>query len=273
MSVLDYPRIHFNGEFSTNVDTANNDDVGLMVSDPVTVKLKSPPVPTDDAEARAWLQELIPNGGYVNYVKSGWNYFGDHTVEFKQSKVCGITFGPGESDASDVLIGKPVQLLSDAGTPPVMVDVDPTGTFGTQIFTGGFQVGDDTVGLACRSNVVCYTRWVGARNTNFRQMGFTGVAATWQLGLTNEQLEFSGEGQSTILSRLAEAAAAGQGVLVQFCCYLVKPGIGSATLVQEYFQKGIKQQNPAVGYLVGTVGVWNENEWATAPNGRRLTPP
>lgn len=269
MSVLDYPRIHFNGQFSTNVDTANNDDVGWILSNPVTIELMNELIEKNDVEARAWLQELKPDNRHVN---SGWNYFGDHTVQFQQSNVCGVRFGPDESDELDALMGKPVQLLGDAETPPVMVDVDPTGTAGTQIFTGGFQIGDHTLGLACRNNVVCYSRWMGWRNTNFRTMGFTGAAATWQIGLTKEHLIFSGADRSPILEHLAQAADAGLGVLVQFCCYLVKPEINSVTLVQEYFQKGTKQQNPAAGYLVGTVGVWNENEWATAPNGRRLNP-
>jgi hypothetical protein len=42
MSVLSYPRVHFNGRFFTNVCTANNDDAGFLLIDPVHSKLLPP---------------------------------------------------------------------------------------------------------------------------------------------------------------------------------------------------------------------------------------
>ncbi len=271
MSVLDFPRIHFNGTFSTNVDTANNDDVGILISNEASVTLTDHFARMSDPQLRTWLQELKYNSK-KKYVNSGWNYFGDHRVEFPTASVCGVKLHPSDSDNNDALMNSTVKLLGDAGTPPVMVDVDPTGTKLVQIFTGGFQLGDSSLGLAYQDNVVCYSRWISPRNTNIGSMGFTGAAATWQLGLTNKHLEFFGKEGSPVLSQLSEAAAAGQGVLVQFCCYLLKPLITAKDLVENYFKKGIPKENPAVGKVVGTVGVWNENEWATAPNGRRLNP-
>jgi hypothetical protein len=201
------------------------------------------------------------------YVKSGWNYFGDHTTVFNGATVSQVTLDPGLSTASDPLLGQGVSLLSEAGTPPVMVDVDPTGSFGTQIFANGFQIGDQSLGLAAQARSLCFTRWIGVKNLS--NPGFTGAAATWQFAVSNGGVKFYSAAKSPALAALEKAAGAAEGLMIQFCTYLLQPALSAAALVAKFAQ-GIPQPNPAVGYVVGTVGVWNSNEWAKVPNGRRL---
>ena len=265
MSVLDFPRIHFNGQFSTNVCTANNDDVGIMVYNPVTNEIYPPLAGMPDTEARKWLEQLTSNG---QYVRSGWNYYGDHAVIFNGASVSQVTLAPGQSPV-DPLLNQGVTLNSEAGTPPVMVDVDPTGSYGTQIFSNGFQVGGQTLGLLAQARSVCFTRWIGLRNLSPSITGFTAAAATWQFGVPTSAVTFFGADKSPALAALEKQAASAAGLMIQFCTYLLMPALSATELVAKFAQ-GIPQPNPAIGYVVGTIGVWNHSDWATAPNGRRL---
>ena len=263
MSCLSFPRIHFRGVFSTDVDTANNNDI-IDAFDPVSSDLVGDAASLPFDEAVKFLMSPVEPGGSI---RASWNYYGSHATAFEQARVTSTLVAFNDSPASDPLEGLPVQMGSSA----VMVDVDPTGSFGTQIFMGGFSLGDQTLGLRSRNPLTTYSRWLHfGRNPNFG--GFTGAAATWQLAIPNADLAFLGAAKSPALAELQNRAQQGLGVLVQFNTYLVQPVLTQQELYERFFKQGKFRSNPARGFVVGTVGVWEPSDFETAPNGRRLNP-
>ena len=186
MSCLDYPRVHFNGMFSTNVCTANNDDMNSVsnggkiadkyypIVDPVTSTLNPTLAAMTRDEVRAWFTDCAAGGGAPN---AGWNYYGDHVVKFEGGTVSNVQTEPDGTDhPPSALLHSSVTLPGS----PKMVDVDPTGSVDTQIFFGAFKVGSSNLGIEYSNQqdngLVAYTRWIGPRNISVE--GFASAAAT-----------------------------------------------------------------------------------------------
>ena len=146
-----------------------------------------------------------------------------------------------------------------------MVDLNPEGTWGTQIFANRVQVVAGGVTLKGRPTVAS-SRWLGGRNTTVG--GFTGAAATWQSCIPKEDLTISA-GATGALADLFAAAMGHRGICIRYCTYLVDVSIPPADLLAR-FQQGQSPKNPAIGLLVGSIGVWEEGDYASMPNGRLL---
>lgn len=268
MSCLDIPRVHFGGMFFTNVCTSNNDDLQSVaakfrpVVDPVNVTVNSSILAMTNDEARTWFENFTTDGNNLN---GGWNHYGDHLIGFDGASVSEVVLNYGQSGGSgSALVGAEVSLPNN----PKMVDVDPTGSANTQLFLGGFKIGDGNNGLQFNASPGAQTffRWIGLRNLSAG--GFTAAAATWQFAIPKGSgLTFNGSDPA--LLELKKASEAAKGLLVQFCTYYLQPGFNASQL-HAMFKAGQKTQNPARGHMVGTVGVWNEEDLGTFPNGRQL---
>lgn len=275
MSVLAYPRIHFQGEFSTNPATANNDDVMVNI-DPAQATLSASLAAMSNAQAHSWLMEGYEaknplNGNLTWYLKSGWNYYGDMYTQFLNARVCALVGADGNSIASDPLLNQPIQITGCNGSLPVITDVDPRGGVATQIFLGGLTLGDSSMGLAATYDTRCYSRWITFRTCGSYsgEQAFVGFGANWQFAIPSSALSFASSATSTVLSNLQSAIPSCQGILVQFTTYQVQPTLTDEQLIKN-FQNGQLTRNPAIGFLVGTIGLWENGELMTAPGGRRL---
>ena len=264
MSHLSLPRVHFRGEFETNVDTANNDDVADIV-DVARVTIDTQGKSDDDF--RRWLEEYQePTPDQIGGIRAGWNYYGDNGCRFRRVTVTRVELPDGTvaDSAGDPLVGARVRLNR-----AVMVDLDPEGSLGTQIFCDQLQVeGDDGVfweGPTTRF----YSRWISFRR-NLRVGGFTGASAVWQAALRGDELSF-GAASSPALRALRAASEAGEGLAVRFCTYLLAPGIEARDLA-ERFKNGQNVANPAHGLVVGTIGPLHRGEPSSVVLGRPMHP-
>lgn len=283
MSVLAYPRIHFKGKCSINPATGNNNDVQINLDD-VNVALSAQFQNLSDEEARGWMMEGVqaihPTNKKLHwYLKSGWNYYGDMSFQFSDAAVTAVTLKNGRTNTSDPIVGKPVHLLGSAetvhefGRPlPVLCDVDPQGSALTQLFLGQFLVGESPLRLVATRNTRAFSRWVLWRNTAIYEgeQNFPACGATWQFAMPHTAIEFDGATASPALAELQHAGSA-RGIVVQFCLYFPIPEFTDEQLMVDFRLKQF-HANPVKSFLLGTIGVWEDNELETAPAGRLLLP-
>lgn len=272
MSVLAYPRIHFNGGFHTSPTTSNNDYESIAI-DEANVSLKEPLASMTDQQARQWLMSTFraPGNGQL-WMRCGWNYYGDYDTNLDNAAVTTVTATDGSSPSGDPLLGAAVILVGEAGSPPVIVDCDPTGIVTTQIFVGGFSVGTSTVGLQARSTTRCYSRWRNNLRNVSTQPG-SAAGAIFQFAIPKAGITLNGAATSGILTQIQQALDLGAlGLLFQFTVYQVEPTMTEEALAAQ-FAKGNFVKNPAVGLAVGTIGPWETGDLESEVNGRRLNPP
>jgi hypothetical protein len=75
---------------------------------------------------------------------------------------------------------------------------------------------------------------------------------------------------SPALQSFLDAARAAAGIVVRFRIWEVEPQITDVNL-QAAFAQGQALANPALGYLVGTIGIWENGEPRSETAGRKLT--
>lgn len=292
MSFLMRPRAHFKGVFTANVPTANNDKVSMTL-DEASVKAWNPQNLTDE-EYRLWMMQTrnVQNPASV-WLNSYFNYFGDSGMTFTSAGTSGSTNTTAMTSSilpdgtilmpeqDKFLLGK-VSLLGDMffdrpGTAR-MVDLDPIGIYGTQIFSGQFQVvfntSDGPLIMLTAENPTCaylYDLYFD-RNINPGQMGPQMGAGVWQMALPLDGLTFnSGGNQSPTLSALQQGAQAGLGLVVRYVTYYTLEGMTEQALAEKFKASGYKQPvtNPASGLIIGTIGVWsNDDPLFSVPAGR-----
>jgi hypothetical protein len=279
MTVLAYPRIHFKGRCLLNPATGNNDDVTVNL-DTVNVRLFPSLATMSDAEARAWLMEGVQAISVINnqphtYLRCGWNYFGDMSVEFAGATVVSVVGADGRWNCCDPVVGGPVRLLGgEPGGKAVFCDLDPVGTIFAQIFTGGLQVGDASVGLLGRHDARAHSYWVIFRNASTYpgEQNFVGAGATWQFAIPRDCVKLACPSGGSVLDDFVQAFETNPGLVVQFCVYLPEPHISDDDLIA-LFRRGCFVSNPAEAYVVGTIGLWEPGDLETVPGGRLLLPP
>ncbi|GAG75053.1 unnamed protein product, partial [marine sediment metagenome] len=172
-------------------------------------------------------------------------YLQDASCSFKDATVTGIEL-PGQdlitNVAGDPLIGATVNLNR-----AVMVDVDPEGILGTQIFCDQFKI-DGEGDLLCEGPPSrFYSRWLNFRR-NLGARGFTGASAVWQAAISLDELNFV-ETDSAAMAALKVAAESQGGLAIRFCIYLLSPVFSQTELAQN-FANGEQTQNPAVGRVL-----------------------
>ncbi|MEO8126920.1 MAG: hypothetical protein ABJF23_04270 [Bryobacteraceae bacterium] len=287
MSVLSRPRIHFSGFTDWSPSTANN-----------------APNTYDEGGVEPFLQKGVTYNSYLDWLKKrnpqmlqpngSWNVYGDHGTRFAESKVFKAELGTG-SAAGDPLIGSGVDLLglnySDGAAPARLVMTDPfTGGEATsQIFYQWLVVGnlsgpqDQWIGCKAAAATRMFSRWP----YQTRNLGITFkegmVGCIWQAASLNKDTQWFGLDKSPALAALKAAAESesNQGILMRFAsyrtlyyqaCFHKGKRIENGLELVAAYHDGFTGDNPARSTMLGTVGVWEAGELASAPAGRLLVP-
>ena len=292
MSYLMRPRAHFKGVFTANVPTANNDKVSMALDEP-NVQPWNPQNLTD-AAFRAWMmqtRDITPPGGTsTTWLNSYFNYFGDCAMTFNSRDGSGTTtrsamtsgivpdgtiYQPGQ----DPFLSGYVELLGhpffDKRSNALMVDLDPVGIYGTQIFSGQFRVvaggGATPAVLLSGENPTraCLYDLYFDRNINPSELGPQMGAGVWQMAIATKDLTFGADvSNSPTLSALQAAAQAGLGLVVRYVTYFTLSGISEEELGNK-FKESNYAANAASGRIVGTIGAWSSDDpLLSAPTGR-----
>jgi len=301
MSILAFPRINFSGELSTNPCTCNNDDVepAFVQRDSDTFGANVSGLGDDqifDYARQPVTMSYDPGGTKRTYIRSGWNLYGDYTTTFENTKVTSIVATPGypvTSPLMDPLIGVPVSLLGSVSSDParrgdaMLCDLDPTGLVTTQLWIGGLEFGPATYANKAgetssfqpqfNADTRGFQNWLNfmstvSQNPYGGEQNFVGIGTVMQFAIPNSGLPTSLEFPSPGLELLLMAARGAAGIVVRFRLFEIEPQIIADNL-KTVFAQGQAQANPAVGYLIGTIGVWETGEPQSETAGRKLIAP
>lgn len=190
---------------------------------------------------------------------------------------------------------------------PKMVDVNPDSFWCTQVILNHFIIGDPSTpdGPSLSADVppglVMDSRWIYfKRNLNVTgTVQIAGVGgATFQISVPAANFGVNPQG-STLLGKLNDLKSAGQGLMIRLTTYTTiyfsseqileaapdlascQPLTGNDKLQCQYekltalwhqqLEAGHQpSQNPAIGTVVGSIGPYDNDELATAPQGRYL---
>jgi len=306
MSYITPPRLSFSGQSYANASTANNNDIASVYDiDTMTLNPQmalmsggqsvQPPPPGgntfnwggsgDNPALRTWLMGLMAAPGVDNVGQAQmahWNYYGDHNTAFKNASVTNAVLTTGAAGAADPIRNTKVELLGDVfygkRRGAVLVDVDPYALVTSQIFSGQFKLtynagGNPEIALLVADDpTVAYSYFINPfKNLNPSCTGFEPVSAIFQFSLPLEsiQLYAGGDFASPAFAELSRMAKAAGGLMVRFCLYDAIFQISASNLYAD-FAKGDYVCNPYEGRVLGTIGVWDPGELASAPPGRKL---
>jgi len=287
MSILSLPRIHFRGFTDWSPCTGNNYSVTYLEA-PVEPALQG----MTFSEFRRWIRERSPTMLQPN---GSWNLYGDNSAQFAEARISGAQLASGNGAASDPLLGQGVDLqglvYTDGPAPARLVMTDPyTGGEATsQIFYEWIAVGtvdgppEQRIGFKAGAACRMFAHWP----YQTRNLGISfkegGVGCIWQAAARNQDIQWYGVDRSPALAALKAAAASGsnQGILMRFASYRTlyfqtatfegQPITNGLDLVAAY-QKGFTGANPARSAMLGTFGIWEAGEIASAPMQRLLAP-
>lgn len=310
MSVLAFPRLHFNGTMQWNVDTTNNNDY-VPVYDAADAALDwaylatmEPPItPSNFQEAfRPWVikptsdacppsQPGQPNQDNCNddptcHMASRWNYFGNQGCSFVQyqNHVTVTTGGalsydePAASD--DPILNQPVTISGR------LVDINPISPFCSQIYFNSINAGNSQTFIGGPQYQRMYSRsFLAPRNIASDLIIAGAVGTIFQTTIPTASVTSGNGGNSPLLTALLQAiqAQGAAGLMIRMSAYntlYYQNGIFNGTTQQprtcdeltQMYQNGEVFTNPAYSRIVGVIGVWNEGELSTAPGGRMLVP-
>jgi hypothetical protein len=300
MSILTFPRINFRGVFRTNPCTSNNDDVMPSVVERDSDTLGATLTGMTDAQVMTYLREQVamsnaPGGACTNFIRAGWNLYGDHSTAFDSAVVTSIVYGASSSQritspTDDPLINQPVLLLGSVSNDPqrrgsaILCDLDPTGLVTTQLWNGGLQIGSGGPDGTDPSQIVAqfnhdtraFQNWLNFFSTIAPsaqpyggEQNFVGIGCVMQFAIPASAIPASVSFNSPGLQKLLSIARGTEGLVVRFRCFEVQPGITDENLYAA-FQQGQALENPALGYLIGTIGLWQDGEPETETAGRKL---
>jgi hypothetical protein len=284
MSYLSRPRIaFFADDAAVSPSTANN--VYIVNSlDYDCAELRNPPAiegaalpKMSDAAYREWMTTLITYSDPLDQIPDptqpdwqpampgSWNYWGDHLVTFGSAKTTSAWLEDAPA-TDDPLVGAAVAFNGR------MADLNPADTFCTQLVGAGFSViGPDADGAPAELlrgiPTTAFTRWFNL----FRLYG----GGSFQAVIPNASLAFIDAARapdSPGLRALRAGAAEGGGLLLRWCFYGMQPEL---TMLEMYdrFERGEQAQNPKIGRVVGSIGVWNGRDLTSVPVGRILRRP
>ncbi|MFT4928116.1 MAG: hypothetical protein ACI8WB_004233 [Phenylobacterium sp.] len=319
MSVLNFPRIYFNGEMEWNPPTGNNNDV-LPLYDAVNVELNwdflaalDPSITPDNvrttlhpwmltnvgiADVPDYVAQVPNNAGSFPIMPAEWDLFGDNScgsVDYKQTRstVIGGQISAEDYIDDDPLLNLPFQILGNPfggtqDTPGRFVDVSPWQNTFTALYFDQLRFGDEQTGVVLKRQYRMLDRML---NFNWGAIGgLTTVTTTWQTCFTSDNIEWY-EGDSALLKALRakmDSDPTVKGLMVRFSTYLTfydKNGIfndyppidahNDPVTLATMYEAGLENSskiffNPAYSCVAGTLGLWGEDEFPTAPGGRRL---
>ncbi|NBA97644.1 hypothetical protein [Pseudomonas sp. R5(2019)] len=232
-----------------------------------------------------------------------WNLFGDNacgTVSYNQTQsvIIGGELPNGGYVDQDALINQSFQLLGNpfggnGPSPARFVDVSPWQNTFTALYFDKLVLGNHQCGLTLNRHHRMLDRFL---NFNWANLGgLSYVTTTWQTCFPKENLAWV-VGNSALLQNLQAQMEQqkAKGLMFRFSTYLTcydKNGIfnnyppidthtsspEALAKVQAMYRQGLDNVgdiffNPAYSRTVGTLGLWFDDEFPTAPAGRRLVP-
>ncbi len=259
-------------------------------------------------EAPDYVTGIPPNalsqpGADPILIPGEWDLFGDNgcgTVNYQQTStvISGGELPGGGYVSQDPLINQAYNLYgnpfgSNTPTPARFVDISPWQNTFTALYFDRLVLGNEQCGLTATRQYRMLDRFL---NFNWASLGgLFYVTTTWQTCFPKENLAWT-LGGSTLLKNLQEQIdqQGAKGLMLRFSSYLTcydKNGIfndypqidthsstpTAMAQVQEMYQQALDNVgdiffNPAYSRTAGTVGLWFDNEYPTAPAGRRLFP-
>lgn len=308
MSIFDFPRIHFWGTQLCNPGTANNDSLGpgtelAYTSDTEQVQPAAnfQTRGMSDAQYMAWLQSCEDVPGIGRVLNAQWNYYGDMSFRFLDVRVNAVELDSRtrytEKD-QDALVGASLNLDR-----ALLCDNNPEGFDTTQVFAESLQLyapealeGPGTW-LSREPSRACTIRGLSwDRNVSFHASvpntsgGAGGAAATFQSVVEVRPEDFvvladqptaddqihhkllRRPGASPALDALAGLFSSRRppsGLVYRWALYLTYPKISDPDLAAD-FRKGVLTENPAYGWILGTLAPWYGELPESATMGRFL---
>lgn len=281
MSYLNSPRINFWGGFQANVNTVNNENYEKATGGPLINVIHTTVTGTERDEdiINALKQPAKGPSGASYYTLGGWNYYGDHSATFIETKVSSSGY-PGRVTTETPLSGLPVYLLGSPdpkrpGLPvgsPVMVDLDPTSSVTTQLYIGGLQIGpSDKPALLIYGNAKCDSQFLGLRMQPQKEPVDTpssyAANGTFQVTFPIDAV-VSYDPSIPILNALMNTPGI-RGIVMRFSVFECMPYMSSPELQADY-KDNHNSRNPSSGHVIGTIGAAFEGEPDTIPPGRWL---
>jgi hypothetical protein len=275
VSYLSPPRICFISKNATaNAATANNNDV-VVALDAANVKLMMDG--KSQEEFRKWLIEPVTlvssDEDFPHSMKTErafWNYYGDNALSFGDARINGICKKDGTwltaDPPADPLFGARVSI--DAR----MVDLDPTSTFTTQIFSSLFRItvqnerGRNVDLLRGLDPSPAYLRWLNMK----RPYG----AAVFQCVIERDQLTTLADGYSPALDEFMTAIQEADGITLRYCLYAF--AFNPPATAEERAKRsprGAHSGTPRTGRVLGSITAWHRDEMKSVPMGRLLYSP
>ena len=256
MSYLNGPRINFWGGGSTNVDTANNTEYSPTIVNLIDAMISSD---KSDEEIIEYLRQPDTSQKKNYYTIGGWNYYGDHQVNFMDAKVSS-SGQPGAVSTSGDLVGQPVYLLGSVSPEsgdgpyggPVMVDLDPSSSQTTRIYVGGLQIGNQNPVLLVRYDTLCHSHFLGLRydrNTThppYLTPGSAYANGTFQVAFPKEAITY--DNSINILKDIIEDPQA-KGIVLRFSMFEFMPGMSTDQL-QANYKANRNDANPSLGRIL-----------------------
>jgi hypothetical protein len=260
---------------------------------------------------RPWAIELQPDDGEEPNSPNGarvpaeWNMFGTHNVSFVQygdfkTLITGGALGYGQPVTADSLIGAQV-AIGGSGSPAKLVDTNPASFWSSQIYFGQLAFGSGSAAIVGPRNFRMHSRWLDLNRIYTSDQSLTQPAASvgccFQTCVPYGQVTWPTEGNSALAAKLKSAASQSPalGIMVRFTAYVnvyFQNGIFNGTKIRPSTYKDLAGvladawkawnasggkdtslffSNPCYSNVVGTLGVWNEGEVASAPVGRYLS--
>jgi hypothetical protein len=308
MSIFDFPRIHFWGTQLCNPGTANNDSLGPGTELAYTSNTEEVQPAANyetrgmsDAQYMAWLQTCENVPGIGRALNAQWNYYGDMSFRFLDVRVNAVELDSRTrctDAAQDKLVGAALDIDR-----ALLCDNNPEGFDTTQVFAEALQIRAPEAlvapgtWLSREPSRACTIRGLSwDRNVSFHadipntSGGAGGAAATFQsvielrpedftvltdVPMADEQIHHKllrQPGASPALDALAALFSSSRppkGVVVRWTLYLTYPKISDPDLEAD-FRKGILTENPAYGWILGTLAPWYGEMPESATMGRFL---
>ena len=261
--------------------------------------------PLPPAQVPAYVMQVPGNAANLAAptIPGEWNLFGDNacgTVSYNQTQsvITGGELPEGGYVSQDPLINQSFQLLGNSfggapNSPARFVDVSPWQNTFTALYFDSLVLGNAQCGLTLKREHRMLDRFLNFNWANLGGLAY--VTTTWQTCFPKENLSWV-LGNSALLQNLQTQMQQqnAKGLMFRFSTYLTcydKNGIlnnyppidthdatpEAQAKVQAMYQQGLDNVgdiffNPAYSRTVGTLGLWFDDEFPTAPAGRRLVP-
>jgi hypothetical protein len=237
-------------------------------------------------------------------VPAEWNMFGTHASSFVnynefQTAITSGALAWNQPVTDDPLIGGGVTISGDGGSGSAkLVDTNPSSFWSSQIYFGQMSFGGDNAMIIGPRNFRMHSRWLDLNRIYTTDQSLTQPAASvgccFQTCVPFGEVGWPAESSSALAWKLQQAAATEPaiGIMVRFTAYVnlyFKNGVFNNTTQRPSNYEDLAKllaaawaawdangdtsqffSNPCYSHIVGTLGVWNAGEVASAPVGRYL---